>query len=94
MEGLRASAGTRFRIRLNGILNGCGRRGARTANSLGVMAIMYSVSEWGLDAVNAERYLPRNDFVIPSIAAGLTAFTYRLPAACTCACWRVVFLGG
>ena len=39
-EGLRASSGTRMRIRINGILNGCGRRGARTANSLGVMAVM------------------------------------------------------
>jgi hypothetical protein len=97
VEGLRMSPGTRLRIRVNSVLNSCGRRGARTANALGVVAIMYSVVEYGLDTVNAERYMNmvvRSDFHVPALALGATAFVYRLPALSTCVAGRGQGMGG
>ncbi|EDO34000.1 predicted protein [Nematostella vectensis] len=41
-EGLRNPDGKTFKLRLNSVLNGCTRRGPFAANSLGVIALMYS----------------------------------------------------
>lgn len=41
-EGLRNPDGKTFKLRLNSVLNGCTRRGPFVANSLGIIALMYS----------------------------------------------------
>jgi hypothetical protein len=88
-EGMKNVTGTRFRIKLNSVLNGCGRRGARTGNGFGVLALLFSASEGALDYVDTERFLdklhvPRSDMTIPMLAGGLSAMAYRIPTARTC----------
>lgn len=41
-EGLKASKGSPFKIRFNGLLNGCTRRGPFLGNSLGMIALGYT----------------------------------------------------
>ena len=51
-EGVRHSPSSRFRVKLNSILNHCGRYGSRWGNSLGVVAILYSIYEGAADQVS------------------------------------------
>lgn len=44
-EGVRASAGKASKLRINAVLNAAGKRGALAANSLGVLALLFSVTE-------------------------------------------------
>ena len=44
-EGLRATAGERQRIRINGVLNAVGKQGPGLGNGLGCLAMMYSIFE-------------------------------------------------
>jgi hypothetical protein len=79
--------GQRMKIRLNGMLNGGGRRGAMLGNAAGVITMMFSFCEGGLDDLDVERHLqqlglPRNDLTTPMLAAGLAGMAYRVPAAC------------
>ncbi|XP_046858417.1 mitochondrial import inner membrane translocase subunit tim23-like [Xenia sp. Carnegie-2017] len=47
-EGLRNPDGRTFKLRMNSVLNGCTRRGPFVANSLGVLALMYSTLDYGI----------------------------------------------
>jgi hypothetical protein len=96
-EGASKMSGMRLKIRLNSIFNNCGRRGALTGNAFGLFAMMFTFTEGALEYADVEHYmhqigLPRSDFAIPAIAAGLTGMMYRFPAAsksrvrATCAC--------
>jgi hypothetical protein len=51
-EGFLQSPSTRFRVKLNSILNHSGRYGSRWGNSLGVVAILYSLYEGVADQVS------------------------------------------
>ena len=51
-EGLTHSPSSRFRVKLNSILNHCGRHGSRWGNALGVVAILYSIYEGVADQVS------------------------------------------
>jgi import inner membrane translocase subunit TIM23 len=53
-EGVRHSPSSRFRVKLNSILNHCGRYGSRWGNSLGVVAILYSIYEGAADQVSRD----------------------------------------
>ena len=47
-EGLRNPDGKTMKLRINSVLNGCTRRGPFVANSLGVLALMYSTLDYGI----------------------------------------------
>ena len=53
-EGLIHSPSSRFRVKLNSILNHCGRHGSRWGNTLGVISILYSLYEGTADKVRKE----------------------------------------
>jgi Tim17/Tim22/Tim23/Pmp24 family len=89
VEGFFRMPGQRMKIRLNGMLNGGGRRGAMLGNAAGVITMMFSFCEGGLDDLDVERHLqqlglPRNDLTTPMLAAGLAGMAYRVPAAREC----------
>lgn len=52
-QGLVATPSTRFRVQLNSVLNHCGRYGSRAGNTLGVVAVLYSLYEGLADNVSA-----------------------------------------
>lgn len=54
-EGVTRMGTHSWKIRLNTVLNSCGRRGAQTANAFGLLAMFYSGIEGGLDYVDFER---------------------------------------
>jgi hypothetical protein len=56
-EGILNSPSTRFRVKLNSILNHCGRHGSKWGNSLGVVAILYSLYEGAADQVSLYTYV-------------------------------------
>jgi import inner membrane translocase subunit TIM23 len=50
-EGLANTPSSRFKVKLNSVLNHCGRHGSRAGNVFGVLSIMYSLYEWQADKV-------------------------------------------
>ena len=50
--GLQSTPSSRFKVKLNSVLNHCGRYGSRAGNSLGVFAVMYSLYEGLADQVS------------------------------------------
>eukprot|EP00924_Labyrinthula_sp_SR-Ha-C_P016011 snap_masked-scaffold_4-processed-gene-16.43-mRNA-1 protein AED:0.08 eAED:0.08 QI:0/-1/0/1/-1/1/1/0/205 len=44
-EGLSTSPSNKFKIRLNSVLNACGRRGSRVGNAIGSLALMFSLTD-------------------------------------------------
>lgn len=64
---VRESAGKTGKLRLNAILNGAGKRGALFANSMGVLALTFSLSETGI------YNLTEQDSVLNYAAAGAAA---------------------
>lgn len=81
VTGLRNAPNRRFRIRLNAVLNSCGR-GARLGNSLGVIAMGYTGFEFLCDTIELDKLvrLPGSDWVNPVAAAGMTGMLYRSTA--------------
>jgi hypothetical protein len=51
-EGLAHTPSSRFKVKLNSVLNHCGRHGSRAGNTVGVFAIMYSLYEGLADNVS------------------------------------------
>jgi len=87
-RGIVATPSTKFKVKLNSILNHSGRFGSRVGNTLGVFAVLYSVYEGLGDALELDRYTGF-DSTSPPIAAMLTGLTYYGPAGV-----RVGALGG
>lgn len=50
--GLQSTPSSRFKVKLNSVLNHCGRYGSRTGNTLGVFSVMYSLYEGLADHVS------------------------------------------
>lgn len=77
VEGFRTSPSPKFNIRLNSILNKCGRRGSRLGNALASVAFMYSFVDWiANDWVRVERYIPF-EWATPVLCAGVTGMLYK-----------------
>jgi import inner membrane translocase subunit TIM23 len=76
IQGYRNSPSTKFRIRLNSVLNGSGRGGSKAGNALGVLAIFYSTAEWTFDKLEVERLAFGADFVTPLLAGATTGAAY------------------
>jgi len=78
VTGLANSPSPRLRVRVNSILNGCGR-GARLGNSLGVLAMMFTCWETVFDTVEVDKHvrLPGSDWLSPVLAASATGVVFR-----------------
>jgi len=79
-EGLVNTPSSRWRIRVNSVLNRCGKHGGRLGNFAGVVAILYSLAEGGLDALEIDRYVPGDVSVVPPVAALLSGVAYKVAA--------------
>jgi hypothetical protein len=66
-EGLYRTPSSRFKVKLNSVLNHCGRHGSRVGNSVGVLSIMYSLYEGFADSV-------RDDFVVDFIIMSIIIY--------------------
>jgi hypothetical protein len=55
-EGLLHSPSSRFRVKLNSILNHCGRHGSKWGNSFGAVAVLYSLYEGVADHVRVRLF--------------------------------------
>ena len=75
LEGLRNAPKKRFKIRLNSVLNACGKRGSRVGNAVGVLAIMYTGMEGLADYLEADKLA--GGIVNPIIAGAGAGALYK-----------------
>ena len=77
VQGYMNSPSTKFRIRLNSVLNASGRGGSKAGNALGVLAIYYGASEWLLDYAFDSLGVPTVDSMTPILAGFTTGGLYK-----------------
>ncbi|OEU23702.1 hypothetical protein FRACYDRAFT_154969, partial [Fragilariopsis cylindrus CCMP1102] len=87
-RGIVSTPSSKFKVKLNSVLNHSGRYGSRVGNTLGVFAVLYSLYEGLGDTLELDRYTGI-DSTSPPIAAMLTGITYYGPSGI-----RVASLGG
>ena len=51
-KGITSTQSSKFKVKVNSVLNNAGRYGSRAGNSLGVVAVMYSLYEGLADNVS------------------------------------------
>jgi import inner membrane translocase subunit TIM23 len=76
VEGFRTAPSTKFNIRLNSVLNKCGRRGSRLGNALGSVAFIYSLLDGAGEYARIEKYTGM-EWVNPVLSATLTGMLYK-----------------
>lgn len=79
LVGLRNSPSRRWKIRLNSVLNEASNRGARISNSVGVLALMYSLAKSGIEYTTVNDQLALGDWADSVLAAGITGMIYKFP---------------
>ena len=81
-EGLRNTPSSRFKVKLNSVLNNCGKYGSRVGNTAGCIAVLYSLYEGAVDALDIDRLLPDQITfsVSPLIAGFCTGATFKAAA--------------
>eukprot|EP00978_Attheya_sp_CCMP212_P007627 scaffold17670_cov44-Attheya_sp.AAC.2 len=79
-EGLANTPSSRFKVKLNSVLNHCGRHGSRAGNVFGVLSIMYSLYEWQADKLEIDQYTGPIQPVAPALAAFMTGATFKSQA--------------
>lgn len=87
-RGIVSTPSSKFKVKLNSVLNHSGRFGSRVGNTLGVFAVLYSLYEGLGDTLELDRYTGFES-TSPLVAAGLTGMSYYGPAGI-----RVAGLGG
>lgn len=75
-EGLLHSPSSRFRVKLNSILNHCGRHGSKWGNSLGAVAVLYSLYEGVADHVRLRSF--SNITVLARLLFSICSFTHTI----------------
>jgi len=78
VKGVRNSPSTLLKIRLNSVLNTCGKTGSRAGNALGVLAIFYSSFEELADQFEIDNHVP--EFFTRVVAGGATGALYKATA--------------
>ena len=81
-EGLKNTPNTRFKVKLNSVLNNCGKFGSRIGNTAGCAAVLYSLYEGAADGLGLDKFTPDDvQFsVSPLIAGFCTGATYKATA--------------
>lgn len=75
-EGLKHTPSSRFRVKLNSVLNHCGRHGSNWGNTAGVVAIIYSLFEGAADQLELDHYTGPLQPASPAFAAFMTGSTF------------------
>lgn len=78
-EGLTNTPSSRFKVKLNSVLNHCGRHGSRAGNVLGVLSVVFSLYQGAADGFELDRYLGSTS-AVPAFAAFMTGATYKATA--------------
>lgn len=79
-EGLANTPSSRFKVKLNSVLNHCGKYGSRAGNVLGVVSIMYSLYEGAADHYELDRYTGYHPITVPAFSAFMTGSTFKMMA--------------
>mmetsp|Transcript_7726 Transcript_7726/g.11047 ORF Transcript_7726/g.11047 Transcript_7726/m.11047 type:complete len:196 (-) Transcript_7726:337-924(-) len=79
-EGLINTPSHRFRVKLNSVLNHCGRHGSRAGNMVGVLSVIYSLYEGAADHFEIDQYTGPVQPVGPAVAAFMTGATFKCQA--------------
>jgi len=87
-KGITSTQSSKFKVKVNSVLNNAGRYGSRAGNSLGVVAVLYSLYEGLADNLEIDRYTGIESSS-PPFAATMTGLSYYAPAGL-----RVAALGG
>ena len=79
-EGLARTPSTRLKVKLNSVLNHCGRHGSGLGNMMGATAIMYSLYEGVADSFELDAYTGPIQPPAPLFAGMMTGATYYMRA--------------
>ncbi|KAL7428524.1 hypothetical protein ACHAXH_001699 [Discostella pseudostelligera] len=79
-EGLAKTPSSRFKVKLNSVLNHCGRYGSTLGNMMGSTAILYSLYEGLADTYEIDQYTGPIQPPAPLLAGALTGATYYMRA--------------
>lgn len=79
-EGLAKTPSSRWKVKLNSVLNHCGRHGSSAGNMLGATAILYSLYEGLADNLELENYTGPIQPPAPLFAGALAGATYYMRA--------------
>ncbi|KAL3802117.1 hypothetical protein HJC23_010873 [Cyclotella cryptica] len=79
-EGLRNTPSSRWKVKLNSVLNHCGRYGSQVGNMMGATAILYSLYEGLADTYDLDQYTGPIQPPAPLFAGFMTGATYYMRA--------------
>eukprot|EP00579_Thalassiosira_antarctica_P004693 CAMPEP_0201877354 /NCGR_PEP_ID=MMETSP0902-20130614/8787_1 /ASSEMBLY_ACC=CAM_ASM_000551 /TAXON_ID=420261 /ORGANISM="Thalassiosira antarctica, Strain CCMP982" /LENGTH=210 /DNA_ID=CAMNT_0048404787 /DNA_START=64 /DNA_END=693 /DNA_ORIENTATION=- len=79
-EGLAKTPSSRWKVKLNSVLNHCGRHGSSAGNMLGATAILYSLYEGVADNFELDQYTGPIQPPAPLFAGAMTGATYYMRA--------------
>lgn len=79
-EGLAKTPSSRWKVKLNSVLNHCGRHGSSVGNMLGATSILYSLYEGLADNLELDQYTGPIQPPAPLFAGALTGATYYMRA--------------
>lgn len=79
-EGLAKTPSSRWKVKLNSVLNHCGRHGSTAGNMLGATAILYSLYEGLADNFELDQYTGPIQPPAPLFAGAMTGATYYMRA--------------
>ena len=79
--GLSSVPNSRFKVKVNALLNHGGRGASRAGNAIGCVAMLYSLTEGLLDKSDIEDYSPVNSPALnPALASFLAGLAYKSTA--------------
>uniref|UniRef100_A0AAV1UP60 Mitochondrial import inner membrane translocase subunit tim23 n=1 Tax=Peronospora matthiolae TaxID=2874970 RepID=A0AAV1UP60_9STRA len=79
MQGFSRSPSTKFKIRMNSLMNGAATRGSKAGNALGCLAMIYKAFEFVADSAEIENIV-KLDQVTPILASAATGVFYKSTA--------------
>ncbi len=79
-EGLARTPSSRWKVKLNSVLNHCGRHGSGVGNMMGATAILYSLYEGMADKFELDAYTGPVQPPAPLFAGAMTGATYYMRA--------------
>ncbi|KAL7542068.1 hypothetical protein ACHAXR_011734 [Thalassiosira sp. AJA248-18] len=79
-EGLAKTPSSRWKVKLNSVLNHCGRHGSGLGNMMGATAILYSLYEGVADSYELDQYTGPIQPPAPLFAGAMTGATYYMRA--------------
>ncbi|CEG41582.1 mitochondrial protein translocase family [Plasmopara halstedii] len=79
VRGFTRSPSTKFKIRMNSIMNGAATRGSKAGNALGCLAMIYKAFEYVADSAEIENIV-KFDQVTPILASAATGVFYKSTA--------------